>query len=232
MDDEKIMMYSGDSLFGEPFDATRWFANGMYRRMLHSDGRPGYRMTGMRRVSPPPFPDSQLEELQIWISMALEEPDEFTEMPPTPAAVIKKVGDRSFDPRPQIVYLGSGFSAPDTPEDSYIFYMLYESKRYFVVLKRDPVSGKVTSSWRDISLKNKEEEDRRFHELEEQEKLAVWRNAPGLRARSGQPCPYPGTWECLECAPGQQNQRNFTHAATLPQIDGRDVTWRMVRAHQ
>lgn len=204
--------------------------SGMYRRDLYPDERRGFAQVGMTRIAPPPFPDSQLEGLRRWIEMGLEEPTPGGRI--TPEAAIEKVRDPNFDPRPQIVYSASGFDAPDEPVDTYIFYMLYEGKRYFVIFDRDPISGEIITSSRDISLKNREEEECRFRALEEQEKLAVWRNAPGLRARSGQPCPYPGTWECLECAPGLQNQRNFTHAATLPQIDGRDVTWRIVRAHQ
>ena len=232
MNDEKIMMYAGGSLFGELFDATSWFASGMYRRDLYPDERRGFAQVGMTRIAPPPFPDSQLEELRIRIAGALDRSEGFDDVPRMPEAAIEKVRDQDFDPRPQIVYSASGFDAPDEPVDTYIFYMLYEGKRYFVTFDRDPVSGEIIMSSRDISLKNKEEEERRFRELEEQEKLAAWRNAPGLRARSGQPCPYPGTWECLECAPGLQNQRNFMHAATLPQVDGRDVTWRMVRAYE
>jgi hypothetical protein len=232
MNDEKIMMYTGDGLFGEPFDATRWFTNGMYRRVPDADQPTGFARVAITRVAPPPFPDSQLEDLRSRLAGALDRSEGFDGAPPIPAEAIEKVRDPSFDPRSQIIYSASGFSAPDEPVDSYIFYMLHEGKRYFVILDRDPISGEIITSSRDISLKNREEEERRFRALEEQEKLAVWRNAPGLRARSGQPCPYPGTWECLECAPGLQNQQNFTHAATLPQIDGRDVTWRMVRAHQ
>ncbi|MFK4064199.1 hypothetical protein, partial [Brucella anthropi] len=46
---------------------------------------------------------------------------------------------------------------------------------------------------------------------------------PGaLRIRSGQPCPYPGTWTCVELPTGPQA---FMHRSIMPQVDGRDVTW-------
>ncbi|WP_309262605.1 hypothetical protein [Lysobacter arvi] len=230
MDDEKIMMYPGDGLFGEPFDATGWFANGMYRRNRYADERVGFSNTGMTRVAPPPFPDWQLEDLRIWIAMGLEQPTPGGRV--TPQAAIDQVGDPSFDPRHQIIYQGSGFIAPDEPTDGYAFYMLHDGKRYFVALDRDPISGKITSASRAISLGPRELEERLFEELETRRKLAAWRNAPGLRASSGQPCPYPGVWECLDCTPGGEKQRKFAHEAILPQVDGRDVTWRMVRGHQ
>lgn len=228
MDDEKIMMYPGDGLFGEPFDATRWFASGMYRRNLYQDGRPGFDDVGMTRIAPPPFLDTQLEHLRIRITMALDEPDR--DLRPVPASAIERVMDPGFDPRPQIIYMGSGFDAPDKPVDGYSFYMLHEGKRYIASLDRDPVDGQIVSSRRVISLGAREE--RLFRELEEREKLTTWRNASGLRARSGEPCPHPGTWECLDCTPGPQNQKYFVHEAVLPQVDGRDVTWRMVRPYR
>ncbi|WP_244847474.1 PoNe immunity protein domain-containing protein [Caballeronia sp. SL2Y3] len=55
----------------------------------------------------------------------------------------------------------------------------------------------------------------------------IWlEDTPGMRARSGEPCPYPGVWTCEE-APSIE--RAFGHGVTLPTLDGRAVTWRLVR---
>ncbi|WMD19178.1 DUF3396 domain-containing protein [Achromobacter seleniivolatilans] len=50
--------------------------------------------------------------------------------------------------------------------------------------------------------------------------------ASAARVRSGEPCPYPGSWTCEEFPTGSQT---FMHQAIMPQINGRDVTWVMVK---
>lgn len=47
-----------------------------------------------------------------------------------------------------------------------------------------------------------------------------------VRVRSGQPCPYPGSWTCEQEPTGPQT---FMHQTPMPQINGRNVTWVMVR---
>lgn len=55
----------------------------------------------------------------------------------------------------------------------------------------------------------------------------IWlEDTPGMRVRSGAPCPHPGIWTCEE-APGIE--RAFHHNATLPSLDGYAVTWRLLR---
>ncbi|MOA51490.1 hypothetical protein D3C78_1746450 [compost metagenome] len=49
---------------------------------------------------------------------------------------------------------------------------------------------------------------------------------PGMRATSGQPCPYPGIWHCEDLPAGPHA---FLHGVPLPQVQGRDVTWFLVR---
>ncbi|WP_211342541.1 hypothetical protein, partial [Azoarcus indigens] len=55
-----------------------------------------------------------------------------------------------------------------------------------------------------------------------------WIEQPGtgLRATSGQPCPYPGVWSCEDWPTGEQT---FMHGVPLPQVEGRNVTWKLVR---
>ncbi|WP_438857842.1 type VI immunity family protein [Achromobacter spanius] len=50
--------------------------------------------------------------------------------------------------------------------------------------------------------------------------------ASAVRVRSGAPCPYPGTWTCEEFPTGPQT---FMHQVILPQVNGQDVTWVLVR---
>ncbi|TDN49620.1 hypothetical protein [Azoarcus indigens] len=55
-----------------------------------------------------------------------------------------------------------------------------------------------------------------------------WIEQPGtgLRATSGQPCPYPGVWSCEDWPTGPHT---FLHGVPLPKVQGRDVTWFLVR---
>ncbi len=54
---------------------------------------------------------------------------------------------------------------------------------------------------------------------------AVAAPAGAAHGRSGQACPYPGTWTCQEFATGPQT---FMYQTIFPQINGQDVTWVMV----
>ncbi|WP_211460891.1 type VI immunity family protein [Collimonas silvisoli] len=50
---------------------------------------------------------------------------------------------------------------------------------------------------------------------------------PGMRATSGQPCPYPGVWHCEDIPIGPST---FMHGTPMPQVHGRDVTWFFAKA--
>ncbi len=50
---------------------------------------------------------------------------------------------------------------------------------------------------------------------------------PGARCKSGEPCPWPGAWASEDVPTGA---RLMIHGQFFPQVDGRDVTWRLVRA--
>jgi hypothetical protein len=55
----------------------------------------------------------------------------------------------------------------------------------------------------------------------------IWlEDVAGMRARSGARCPYPGIWTCEE-VPGIE--RAFNHEVELPVLDGRAVTWRLIK---
>ena len=47
----------------------------------------------------------------------------------------------------------------------------------------------------------------------------------GARVRSGQPCPYPGSWTCEEIPTGPQT---FAYQVPMPRVNDQDVTWVLV----
>ncbi|PTW94986.1 hypothetical protein DBL07_19295 [Achromobacter mucicolens] len=49
-----------------------------------------------------------------------------------------------------------------------------------------------------------------------------------LRMLSGTPCPWPGIWICEE--EPSQGRQTFMHNDLLPEVNGRIVTWRLVKA--
>lgn len=219
---DKILMYFDEN--EPPFDATRWFTNGMYKRRLSKAGISGaqYNDWGMDRVEPPGFPDAQVEDLKAWIMVGLEDDDHIHPKPPASSEHILQF-DQGFDPRQQIVYAFSGFKAPDKPFDTYTFYTLLEGRRFYVDIERDALTGVIITANRGDSLIGivpREKEEALFHELERKQQ-------PGLRARSGASCPYPGVWECDDCELGPQT---FSHGVVLPKVRGHEVTWRLVKA--
>ncbi|WP_372437882.1 hypothetical protein ACCM60_07055 [Pseudomonas chlororaphis subsp. aureofaciens] len=231
--DEKIMMRAA---FDEPlFDASPWFHSGKYQRYRNDDQAlfPGleYSQIIMMRTSPQPFPDEEVQYLRVRIYMALTHKLSANFQPAVPASVESIGVGADFDPRPQIVYFTSGFQrgvdAPGAPSDYYQFYTLLEGKRFFVSIERDGASGEIIYASRDISSRlPKDEEERRFQELQSKTDHQAKLDAPGWKMRSGDLCPWPGTWECLELPVGQQT---FAHNYPFPQVNGQDVTWRYVR---
>ncbi|MBN3825931.1 hypothetical protein G3O00_20195 [Burkholderia sp. Ac-20384] len=233
---EKIMMRVSED---EPlFDATKWFANGMYERIpLRDEDRAYYPEgtqyvdTSMRRIFPPSFTDEQVEILQMRIVRALKEESVAADFRQTVPSSVDDLGlGSSFDPRPQIVYSTSGFrdygdgEPKMIPIDHYTFYTLLEGKRFYVYIDRNGETGDIAFAYRaHSSLFPADEEERRFQELQSKADLRSRLDAPGWKKRSGEPCPWPGTWECLELPVGKQT---FAHNMPFPQIDGQDVTWR------
>ncbi|MCG7324076.1 hypothetical protein [Achromobacter sp. ACRQX] len=231
--DGKIMMRAS---FDEPlFDASPWFHRGTYQRFRNEDQAlfPGlkYSQIIMMRTSPQPFTDEEIASLRIRIYMALTDSIGADFQPKVPASFASRGLGSDFDPRPQTVYISSGFrrgvGSPGAPEDYYHFYTLLDGQRFFVSIKRDGADGKTIYTSRDINSRlSKSEAERRFEELQAKSDYQAWLDAPGWKKRSGEPCPWPGIWECLELPVGQQT---FAYNHPFPQINGQDVTWRHVR---
>ncbi|NHB12366.1 hypothetical protein GWK53_38485 [Burkholderia cepacia] len=234
---EKIMMRILED--DPPFDATQWFYNDIYQRIPLTDEDKAYYPAGakyndilMKRISPPPFPDEQVEILQINIVMALRGEIFPADFPPNVPSSVDKLGlDSGFDPRPQIVYITSRFmdygdDKPKLPVDYYTFYTLLEGKRFFVSIKRSGKTGEILFAFRvhDIAIPS-DDEERRFQELQSKADLQSRLDEPGWKQRSGELCPWPGTWECLELPVGKQT---FAHNMPFPKINAQDVTWRFV----
>ncbi len=234
---EKIMMRILED--DPPFDATQWFSNDMYQRIPLRDEDKVYYPAGtkyndtlMRRISPPPFTDDQVGSLQIRIVRALKGESMPADFPPKAPPSVDIIGFGSnFDPRPQIIYITSRFmdygdDKPKVPIDYYTFYTLLEGKRFFVSIKRGGKTGEILFAFRvhGIAIPN-DEEERRFQELQSKADLQSRLDEPGWKKRSGELCPWPGTWECLELPVGKQT---FAHNMPFPKINAQDVTWRFV----
>jgi hypothetical protein len=54
----------------------------------------------------------------------------------------------------------------------------------------------------------------------------VPKRGPGMYANSGEACPYPGVWECVERPVGTQT---VAFGVPMPPVDGLDVTWRLLK---
>ncbi|WP_322074609.1 hypothetical protein [Burkholderia cepacia] len=234
---EKIMMRTSED--DPPFDATHWFSNGMYQRIplkkedkIYYPAETHYNEILMRRISPPPFTDEQVESLQINIVMALKGEIFPADFPPKVPPSVEDIGLGSgFDPRPQIVYISSRFNdyvgaESKVPIDNYIFYTLLEGKRFFVYIRRNGETGEIfrTSRVRSSHIPD-DEEERRFQLLQSKANLQSRLDEPGWKQRSGALCPWPGAWECLEFPVGKQT---FAHNMPFPKINAQDVTWRFV----
>ncbi|WP_192389820.1 hypothetical protein [Burkholderia cepacia] len=195
---ENIMMRVSED---DPlFDATQWFSNGMYQRIPLKEEDKAYYPAGahyndilMRRISPPPFTDEQVESLQINIVMALKGEIFPADFPPKVPQSVEDIGLGSgFDPRPQIVYISSRFNdymgdESKVPIDNYIFYTLLEGKRFFVYIQRNGETGEIfrTSRVRSSHIPN-DDEERRFQLLQSKADLQSRLDEPGWKQRSGE----------------------------------------------
>ncbi|HGO6128456.1 MULTISPECIES: hypothetical protein [Burkholderia] len=188
---DKIMMRILED--DPPFDATQWFSNGMYQQIPLRDEDKVYYPVGtknndtlMRRISPPPFSDEQVEILQMRIVRALKGKIFPADFPPKVPSSVDELGlDSGFDPRPQIVYLTSGFmdfgdDKPKVPVDYYTFYTLLEGKRFYVFIHRNGATGEILRTSRSRSSHIPEdEEERRFQPLQSKTDLQSRLDEPG-----------------------------------------------------
>lgn len=129
---KKIMMYYGGFEVEEMFDASQWFASGMYRpRHIEADG--GASNVTMLRNKPMPFTAAQYDELPLIASSRLrwEFPDLERE----------SLLDDPPDLRKRVRYAYSAFAEPNEPQDYYDLFLELHGQRYVVTFARDAQSG-------------------------------------------------------------------------------------------
>lgn len=129
---KKIMMYYGGFEVEEMFDASQWFASGMYKpRHIEADG--GASNVTMLRNKPMPFTAAQYDELPLIASSRLrwEFPDlERESLLDDPPELSKRVR-----------YAYSAFAEPNEPQDYYDLFLELHGQRYVVTFARDAQSG-------------------------------------------------------------------------------------------
>lgn len=129
---KKIMMYYGGFEVEEMFDASQWFASGMYKpRHIEADG--GASNVTMLRHKPMPFTAAQYDELPLIASSRLrwEFPDLERE----------SLLDDPPDLSKRVRYAYSAFAEPNEPRDYYDLFLELHGQRYVVTFARDAQSG-------------------------------------------------------------------------------------------
>src|SRR5690606_10332528 len=111
---KKTMMYYGGFEIEEMFDASQWFADGIYKpRNIEADG--GASSDTMLRIKPLRFTADQYAELPQIASSELRE--EFPELDRT------ELIDNPPDLSQRVRYAYSAFAAPNRPEDYHYLYL-------------------------------------------------------------------------------------------------------------
>lgn len=164
---KKHMMYYGGFDIEEMFDASQWFASGMYKpRNIEADG--GASNVTMLRSRPLPFAAPQYAELPLIASSELR--DEYPELDRT------MLIDNPPDLRQRVRYTYSAFAKPNKPEDYYNLYLELNSRRFVVTFARDAQTGEnLTGKYAsEVSgdYASQAEHRKAFAEIEELERKA------------------------------------------------------------
>lgn len=129
---KKVMMYYGGFEVEEMFDASQWFANGMYKpRNIEADG--GASNVTMLRSQLKPFTSAQLAELPLIASSVLR--DEYPEL--DRSILLDTSPDFSY----RIRYTYSAFAIPNKPEDYYYLYLELDNRKFAIRFSRDAMTG-------------------------------------------------------------------------------------------
>ncbi|MFE0499695.1 hypothetical protein ACFW0P_02800 [Lysobacter soli] len=65
-----------------------------------------------------------------------------------------------------------------------------------------------------------------YEDANEPETALAPSRGPGMYAKTAEPCPYPGVWECVEQPVGHQT---IAFGVPMPNVDAQAVTWRLVK---
>lgn len=129
---KKTMMYYGGFEIEEMFDASQWFADGIYKpRNIEADG--GASPDTMLRIKPLRFTADQYAELPQIASSELRE--EFPELDRT------ELIDNLPDLSQRVRYAYSAFAEPNKPEDYHYLYLTLDGRRFVITFSRDAQSG-------------------------------------------------------------------------------------------
>ncbi|MBU2322926.1 MAG: hypothetical protein KJ884_08150 [Gammaproteobacteria bacterium] len=130
---KKIMMYYGGFEIEEMFDASQWFASGMYKtRNIEADG--GASNVTMLRSQPKPFTREQVTELPYVAAEAFDQ--SHLEGIDTQALVLDPP-----DLSQRIRYAYSAFAEPNKPEDYHYLYLELAGRRFAITFSRDAQTG-------------------------------------------------------------------------------------------
>lgn len=130
---KKVMMYYGGFDNEAMFDASQWFARGMYKtRNIEADG--GASNVTMLRSQPKPFTRGQLSELPYAAAEAFD------------GSYFEKIDTEAFILNPpelahRIRYAYSAFAEPNKPEDYYYLYLELAGRRFAITFSRDAQTG-------------------------------------------------------------------------------------------
>jgi hypothetical protein len=129
---KKVMMYYGGFEVEEMFDASQWFASGMYKpRNIEADG--GASNVTMLRNQLKPFTSAQLAELPLIASSELR--DEYPNL--DRSALLDTTPDFSYRTR----YAYSAFAVANKPEDYYYLYLNLDNRKFAICFARDAMTG-------------------------------------------------------------------------------------------
>ncbi len=164
---KKTMMYYGGFEIEEMFDASQWFADGIYKpRNIEADG--GASSDTMLRIKPLRFTADQYAELPQIASSELRE--EFPELDRT------ELIDNPPDLSQRVRYAYSAFAAPNRPEDYHYLYLTLDGRRFVITFSRDALSGEnlTGKSAKEIigEYASQAEHRKTFAEIEEIERKA------------------------------------------------------------
>jgi hypothetical protein len=123
-----------------------------------------YSDCSMFRVAPPPFEPKDNDDILRRAAGAIERS--------YPTA--EKDGEYLLEKRPDLrhrmVYIASGFDAPNKPIDGYQLYLTIGERRYTIEFSRDGVSGKIVDVGSAFLIRSDDEKIKLFMEFEEQER--------------------------------------------------------------
>jgi len=130
---KKIMMYYGGFEVEEMFDASQWFATGMYKpRNIEADG--GASNVTMLRSRPAALTRDQLAELPYAVAEAFD--GSYFD-----GIATQHLIDNPPDLSQRVRYTYSAFNKPNQPEDYYNLYLQLDGRRFVITFSCNAQTG-------------------------------------------------------------------------------------------